>query len=115
MRQTAEHLILQSKRSFSVNGLSQIEKIVYKEAQECMNALDKKLGNRPYFFGNSPSTLDAVVYGHLGLLFKAPLVSTELKVLSATLFFIDFKPIFKPCIRESCIHGRRKDFFTGSS
>jgi len=50
-----------------------------KNAFECLNVLEKKLGEKNYFFGVHPSTIDAVIYGHLALLMKAPLVSTGLQ------------------------------------
>ncbi|KAJ3040766.1 Metaxin-3 [Rhizophlyctis rosea] len=38
---------------------------VYSMARECYRALAAKLGQNDYFFGNKPSTLDAVAFGHL--------------------------------------------------
>jgi len=51
---------------------------VYQQADECYTALSKKLGNKPYFFGNRPSSLDAVVYGHLAAQYYAPMKECEL-------------------------------------
>ncbi|KAJ2762291.1 hypothetical protein IWQ56_005075, partial [Coemansia nantahalensis] len=38
---------------------------VYRRAAEFLAVLSQKLGGKQYFFGDRPSTLDAVVYGHL--------------------------------------------------
>ena len=65
------------------------DKLVYKEAFNCLNMLDKRLGTKRFFFGNSPSTFDAVLYGYLGILLHAPLASTELQV-ELTFFSIEY-------------------------
>jgi len=58
-----------------------VEKILYKSAFECIDILEKQLGNSkgPFFFGNKPTTLDAAVFGYLGILTKAPLTSNGIK------------------------------------
>ena len=68
-------------------NMAELEKFVYKNAFECLNVLEKKLGDESYFFGSSPSTMDAVIYGHLAILLRAPLVSTGLQV-SIMLFIL---------------------------
>lgn len=40
---------------------------VYLDARECYNALAHKLGDQRYFFGDKPSSLDAIAFGHLAL------------------------------------------------
>ena len=40
--------------------------------EECLSVLARRLGDDLYFFGKSPSSLDALVYGHLAPLLKAP-------------------------------------------
>ncbi|XP_013385715.1 metaxin-1 isoform X2 [Lingula anatina] len=49
------------------------ENLIYKEAQECITLLSKRLGNKPFFFGKTPSSLDAIVFGYLAPMLKAPL------------------------------------------
>ena len=44
-----------------------------------MSLLATKLGEKEYFFGQSPSSLDAVVFAHLAPLLKAPLPSAALQ------------------------------------
>lgn len=57
---------------------SEIETLVLKNAKECLNLLSARLADRNYFFGDKPTSLDAVVYGHLQPLLKAPLSSSAL-------------------------------------
>lgn len=52
---------------------------VYKEAEECLTLLSTKLGDKEFFFGTSPCSLDAVVFAHLAPLLKAPLPSAALQ------------------------------------
>ncbi|OUM61990.1 hypothetical protein PIROE2DRAFT_20877 [Piromyces sp. E2] len=40
---------------------------VYLNAHDAYASLSTKLGNKKYFFGDKPSTLDAIAYGHLAL------------------------------------------------
>jgi len=56
-----------------------IETAVYKEAEECITLLATKLGEKDFFFGQTPCSLDAVVFAHLAPLFKAPLPSSALQ------------------------------------
>ncbi|RUS72771.1 hypothetical protein EGW08_019471 [Elysia chlorotica] len=51
---------------------------VYKEAKECLNLLSHKLGDKQYMFGRLPSSLDALVFGYLAPLLKAPLPNNQL-------------------------------------
>lgn len=52
---------------------------VYRQAEECLSLLSTKLGEKDYFFGQSPSSLDAVVFAHIAPLLKAPLPSAALQ------------------------------------
>ncbi|KAK2710046.1 metaxin-1-like isoform X2 [Artemia franciscana] len=56
-----------------------IETAVYKSAEECLNHLSCRLGEKDYFFGSVPSYLDAVVFAHLAPLLKAPFPSSALQ------------------------------------
>ncbi|XP_059172484.1 metaxin-1-like [Physella acuta] len=58
---------------------AETESKVYKEAKECLNLLSYKLGDKNYMFGNQPSSLDALVFGYLIPLLKAPLPSNPLQ------------------------------------
>ncbi|CAK8671698.1 metaxin-1-like [Clavelina lepadiformis] len=79
IRHQIEQNVVICKGSRFLPKLSDIEKILYKEAWTCMNDLEHHLGSTLYFYGNSPTTFDAILYGHLGLLLKAPLSSTVLQ------------------------------------
>lgn len=51
---------------------------LYAMGRADLRAVAVQLGNRPYFFGDGPTTIDAVAYGFLANLFFVP-VETELK------------------------------------
>jgi len=51
---------------------------LYALGRADLRAVAIQLGNRPYFFGDGPTTIDAVAYGFLANLFFVP-VETELK------------------------------------
>ena len=52
---------------------------VYKQAEECITMLSTKLGDKDYFYGPTPCSLDAIVFAHLAPLLKAPLPSAALQ------------------------------------
>ncbi|KAI4892418.1 hypothetical protein NFI96_019355 [Prochilodus magdalenae] len=52
---------------------------LYRDAQECMNLLSQRLSSNKFFFGDSPSSLDAYVFGHLAPLLKIKLPSSRLQ------------------------------------
>ncbi|GLV37628.1 Ca[2+] channel Muscle-specific alpha2/delta subunit [Carabus blaptoides fortunei] len=53
--------------------------ILTDEAKKCINDLATKLGNKNYFFGNSTSSFDAVVYGYLAPLLYVPVPVSPLQ------------------------------------
>ncbi|XP_048731783.1 metaxin-1-like [Ostrea edulis] len=55
-----------------------IDKLIYKEAKECINLLSYKLGEQDFFFGDCPTSLDAMVFGYIAPLIKGPLTSNQL-------------------------------------
>ncbi|GFR98322.1 metaxin-1 [Elysia marginata] len=57
---------------------TETETKIYKEAKECLNLLSHKLGEKQYMFGRLPSSLDALVFGYLAPLLKAPLPNNQL-------------------------------------
>jgi len=79
LRETVMDQLTQMYQNYKKNNVNELEKYLNKNAFECLNVLEKKLGDNDYFFGATPSTMDAVIYGYLGLLLKAPLVSTGLQ------------------------------------
>lgn len=50
-----------------------------KKYMEIYSSLSKLLGNKTYFFGDKPSTLDAVVIGHLSCHYFASLQDNTLR------------------------------------
>ncbi|KFM58101.1 Metaxin-1, partial [Stegodyphus mimosarum] len=58
---------------------SQKETAIYKDAQECLNLLSHRLGDNEYFFGKNPCSLDAIVFGYLAPLLKAPFPTAALQ------------------------------------
>uniref|UniRef100_A0A7S0NEQ5 Metaxin glutathione S-transferase domain-containing protein n=1 Tax=Hanusia phi TaxID=3032 RepID=A0A7S0NEQ5_9CRYP len=52
---------------------------MYKKADACYSALSSFLGDQLFFFGSSPSSLDAMVFGHLAPHLYAPMVEARLK------------------------------------
>ncbi|XP_018620341.1 metaxin-1a [Scleropages formosus] len=57
----------------------ELEKELYRDALECMNLLSQRLASQKFFFGDSPSSLDAYVFGHLALLLKVKLPNGKLQ------------------------------------
>ncbi|XP_076864493.1 metaxin-1b [Brachyhypopomus gauderio] len=57
----------------------QLEKELYQDALECMTLLSQRLGSQKFFFGDSPSALDAYVFGHLAPLLKIKLPNRKLQ------------------------------------
>lgn len=48
-------------------------------AEQCLNDLSESLGDKPFFMGKYPTSLDAVIYGYLAILNSAPLVNCSLQ------------------------------------
>lgn len=56
-----------------------IETATFSEAQKCLTSLSERLGENDYFFGKSPSSFDAIVFGYLAPLLKVPFPSCSLQ------------------------------------
>lgn len=52
---------------------------IFKEAEKCLTCLSNRLGDKDFFFGNHPSTLDSFVFGCLAPLLKAPFSANVLQ------------------------------------
>ncbi|XP_072938356.1 metaxin-1 isoform X2 [Epargyreus clarus] len=59
-------------------NLREIEGTLYSEAEKCLKTLSERLGESEYFFGNRPSSFDAVVFAYLAPLVKAPFPNAQL-------------------------------------
>lgn len=57
----------------------ELEKELFRDATECMNLLSQRLGSHKFFFGDSPSSLDAYVFGHLAPILKTKLPNAKLQ------------------------------------
>ncbi|XP_054710834.1 metaxin-2-like [Uloborus diversus] len=51
---------------------------VYEDVNNCCHALSEKLGSQKYFFGDKPTELDAIVFGHLFAILTTPLPDNKL-------------------------------------
>ncbi|XP_064257636.1 metaxin-1 [Passer domesticus] len=56
-----------------------VEKELYREARECLTLLSQRLGSQKFFFGDSPASLDALVFSRLAPLLKAKLPNGKLQ------------------------------------
>lgn len=48
-------------------------------AEQCLNDLSESLGDKQFFMGKYPTSLDAVIYGYLAPLNNAPLRNCALQ------------------------------------
>lgn len=71
--------ILLTKAESPLLNITEVEGKIYSEAKECLNLLSHRLGNFNFFFGDTPTSLDAFVFGHIAPLIKAPLPSGQLQ------------------------------------
>lgn len=77
--QRAATAVLNSKlQGFDLEG-DQAQIALFKDAQECMTTLSQRLGKEQFFFGQSPTSLDAIVFAHLAPLLRAPFPSCALQ------------------------------------
>ncbi|CAG0914087.1 unnamed protein product [Notodromas monacha] len=57
---------------------------VYSEIDNCCRVLSERLGSQKYFFGNKPTELDALVFGHLFSLLTTHLPDSRLSAVVHT-------------------------------
>ncbi|KAM3838333.1 metaxin-3-like [Diretmus argenteus] len=76
---TALSRILLTKGESPLHRITEVEGKIYSDAKECLNLLSYRLGTENYFFGNSPASLDAFVFGFVAPLHKASLPSSPLQ------------------------------------
>uniref|UniRef100_A0A8C5MZE2 Metaxin n=1 Tax=Leptobrachium leishanense TaxID=445787 RepID=A0A8C5MZE2_9ANUR len=79
MSRDALNRILVTKGQPPLYSINEIEAQIYKDAKECLNLLSNRLGSSTYFFGSTPTSLDAFVFGYIAPLYKAPLPKVHLK------------------------------------
>ncbi|XP_065843265.1 metaxin-1-like [Oscarella lobularis] len=56
-----------------------VEKTIIVEAKHCLDLLSSFLGDQQFFFGDRPTTLDAISYGYLAFILNSNLPSNDLK------------------------------------
>ncbi|XP_015435763.1 PREDICTED: metaxin-1 isoform X2 [Dufourea novaeangliae] len=61
------------------DNITDIENKVYSDARKCLTLLSTRLEDSNYFFGDSPTILDATLYSYLALLLKIPLPNPTLQ------------------------------------
>ncbi|ENN81246.1 hypothetical protein YQE_02340, partial [Dendroctonus ponderosae] len=64
---------------------------VHQEVQSCCEALNVRLDNKPYFFAEGPTELDALVFGHLFTILTTPLTRKDLAKIVRRIFNLDEK------------------------
>lgn len=57
---------------------------MFNSAEKCFTTLKVRLGNGKYFYGNTPTSLDAMVYAYLSPLVKIPFPSCDIPRLLQT-------------------------------
>ena len=81
IKKKAEKLI-KNRFGIQVNNIETIQVIetaVHSEAQKCLTLLSERLNNNEFFFGKNPSSFDAIVFGYLAPLLKAPFINSSLQ------------------------------------
>ncbi|XP_030049085.1 metaxin-3 isoform X1 [Microcaecilia unicolor] len=79
MSREALNRILVTKGEPPLYSLNDVEAQIYKDAKECLNLLSNRLGTSQFFFGNTPTTLDAFVFGFLAPLYKVRFPKVQLQ------------------------------------
>jgi len=77
---------------------------VYLNAHDAYASLATKLGNKLYFFGDKPSTLDAIAYGHLALHCYPNLQNPKL----FTMISFEFPSLIQYCQRITSLFQEKK-------
>uniref|UniRef100_A0A8C8RVG7 Metaxin n=1 Tax=Pelusios castaneus TaxID=367368 RepID=A0A8C8RVG7_9SAUR len=79
MSREALSRILLTRGKPPLYSLSEVEALIYRDAKECLNLLSNRLGTSQFFFRNTPTTLDAFVFGFLAPLYKVHFPSVQLQ------------------------------------
>ncbi|XP_062942872.1 metaxin-3 isoform X2 [Cynocephalus volans] len=79
MSKGALNRILLTRGEPPLYHLQEVEAQIYRDAKECLNLLSHRLGTSQFFFGDTPSTLDAYVFGFLAPLYKVRFPKVQLQ------------------------------------
>ncbi|XP_058512272.1 metaxin-3 isoform X2 [Ochotona princeps] len=71
--------ILLTKGAPPLYQLQEVEAQIYRDAKECLNLLSHRLGTSQFFFGDTPCSLDAYVFGFLAPLYKVRFPQVQLQ------------------------------------
>ncbi|KAL1524427.1 hypothetical protein AB1Y20_019322 [Prymnesium parvum] len=56
------------------------EELAYVRGEDALRALSSRYGEKPYFYGNHPTGIDATVFGYLTAVYRSPLPKDRLRV-----------------------------------
>jgi len=87
-----------------VNVNDELVPEVYLNAHDAYYSLSTKLGNKLYFFGDKPSTLDAIAYGHLAIHCYPNLQNPKL----FTMISFEFPNLIQYCQRITTLFNEKK-------
>ncbi|EJW73345.1 hypothetical protein WUBG_15750 [Wuchereria bancrofti] len=62
-----------------VSACGRSEKQIIHDAINTINFLEDRLANKKYFYGDKPSSIDALIFGYLAPILKLPLPSDRLQ------------------------------------
>ncbi|XP_006517773.1 metaxin-3 isoform X1 [Mus musculus] len=79
MSRGALNRILLTRGEPPLYHVQEVEAQIYRDARECLNLLSNRLGTSQFFFGDTPSTLDAYVFGFLAPLYKVSFPKVHLQ------------------------------------
>ncbi|NXC16339.1 MTX3 protein, partial [Corythaeola cristata] len=79
MSREALNRILLTRGGPPLYSLTEVEAQIYRDAKECLNLLSKRLGTSQFFFGDTPTTLDAFVFGFLAPIYKVSFPRIQLQ------------------------------------
>uniref|UniRef100_A0AC35TQ41 PRELI/MSF1 domain-containing protein n=1 Tax=Rhabditophanes sp. KR3021 TaxID=114890 RepID=A0AC35TQ41_9BILA len=74
---------LERKRNKEINYVKAVNLTdinIIKHAMRTITNLSNKLGDKKYFFGDKPTSIDALIFGYLGPLLKLPVPSDRLQI-----------------------------------
>jgi len=75
---------------------------VLRKVEKCCITLTEKLGKNHYFYGDSPTELDALVFGHIYTILTTPLPNSDLQQLIKN----KFETLIQFCLRiEKTFYG----------
>ncbi|XP_053331486.1 metaxin-1 [Spea bombifrons] len=78
-KRALERLQLVRGEGWSEEEDGDLEKQLYSDAQECMKLLSQRLGTQKFFFGDSPASIDAHIFGCLAPILNAKLPNNKLQ------------------------------------